>query len=142
MITGDGILGFRTRPSNESRPIVDFGGIFGGLGDVEENSPKNRLLGDSTQFAAAENMTKAQIISKTLREIKPAPESADYEIVVAELGRRLPDGTDIKTCEDFRQLGIKCCQTCHDFYPRYEMKLIDLPDGSKAWVCRAVEWTI
>ncbi|SRR6266571_2172736 len=87
-------------------------------------------------------MTKAQIISKTLREIKPAPEPADSEIFVAELQRRLPDGTDIKTCEDFRHLNVECCETCHNFYPHYDMKVIELPNGSPAWVCDTVEWAI
>jgi hypothetical protein len=95
-------------------------------------------------------MEKAEIIERTLRAMKCVPpeqeptcdETADYEIVVAELGRRLPDGTDIKTCEDFRHLNILCCDTCHNFYPHYEMKLIVLPDGSPAWVCDAVEWAI
>ena len=27
---------------------------------------------------------------------------------------------------------VECCDTCHHFYPHYEMNLIDLPDGSKA----------
>ena len=56
-------------------------------------------------------MTKAEIISRTLRdEMKraspdrePSSDEREYEeIVIAELNRRLPDGVDIKTCEDFR----------------------------------------
>jgi hypothetical protein len=95
-------------------------------------------------------MKKAEIISKTLaamRDISPAHEQSsdesDYEkIVVAELERRLPDGVDIRTCEDFGHLNVQCCDTCHNFYPHYEMKVIALPDGSPAWVCDAVEWAI
>jgi hypothetical protein len=45
----------------------------------------------------------------------------------------LPDG-DIKTCEDFRRLDVVYCETCHHFYPHYEMSVIDLPLGGKAWV--------
>jgi len=63
-------------------------------------------------------------------------------IVIAELYRKLPDGVEIKTCEDFRHLNVECCDTCHNFYPHYEMRVIDLPDGSSAWVCDAVEWAI
>ena len=75
-------------------------------------------------------------------EHEPTSEEANYDlIVIAELNRRLPD-TDIKTCEDFRHLNVLCCDTCHNFYPHYEMKLIGLPDGSPAWVCDSVEWAI
>jgi hypothetical protein len=104
-----------------------------------------RLKGES------ERMTKAEIISKTLREIRPMPpeneppysDEPDYEeIVIAGLRGRLPEGVDIKTCEDFKHLGVECCETCHKFYPHYEMKLIELPDGAPAWVCDAVEWAI
>jgi hypothetical protein len=72
----------------------------------------------------------------------PYSEAPDREeIVIAELQKRLPD-TDIKTCEDFRHLNVVCCDTCHTFYPHYEMSLIDLPDGTKAWVCDPVKWAI
>lgn len=85
-------------------------------------------------------MTKNEIIEKTLRDIGPL--EPDYtEIVVAELQRRLPD-SEIKTCDDFKHLNAACCESCHTFYPHYEMKVIDLPDGAKAWVCDAVEWAI
>ena len=49
---------------------------------------------------------------------------------------------EIKTCEDFRHLNVECCDTCHNFYPHYEMKVIELPDGSPAWVCDTVRWAI
>lgn len=89
-------------------------------------------------------MTKSDIIEKTLKEIGPRLEEHEEpyrEIVIAELRERLPD-TDIKTCEDFRHLNVACCDTCHTFYPHYEMSLIDLPDGAKAWVCDPVRWAI
>lgn len=57
-------------------------------------------------------------------------------------GERLPDGVEIKTCEGFKHLGVECCDTCHNFYPHYEMSVIDLPDGGKAWVCDTVKWAI
>ena len=95
-------------------------------------------------------MTKNELIEKTLKEIGPrlkehedpygeAPTCA--EIVIAELQERLP-GMDIKTCEDFRHLGVTCCHTCHTFYPHDEMSLIDALDGAKAWVCDQVRWAI
>ena len=95
-------------------------------------------------------MTKNEIIEKTLKEIGPRlkkhevpyREASDREqIVITELQKRLPE-TDIKTCEDFRHLNVTCCDTCHTFYPHYEMNLIDLADGAKAWVCDPVKWAI
>ncbi len=88
-------------------------------------------------------MTKNAVIEKTLREIgprtskydQPFDESPDEEeIIVAEINLRLPD-TDIKTCVDFQYLNVSCCDTCHNFYPHYEMSVIVLPDGATAWVC-------
>jgi len=87
-------------------------------------------------------VTKNDIIEKTLKEISPRiEESEELYSVMAELQERLPE-TDIKTCEDFRHLNVTCCDTCHAFYPHYEMSLIDLPDGAKAWVCDPVKWAI
>ena len=87
-------------------------------------------------------VTKNDIIEKTLKEISPRiEESEELYSVMAELQERLPE-TDIKTCEDFRHLNVTCCDTCHTFYPHYEMSLIDLPDGAKAWVCDPVKWAI
>jgi hypothetical protein len=90
-------------------------------------------------------MLKAEIISKTLNDMNralPAQESyseePDYEEDVIEtLESRLPDG-DIKTCEDFKHLNVVCCETCHEFYPHYEMSVVELPDGGHAWVCDVV----
>ena len=95
-------------------------------------------------------MTKADIIAKTLKECTcpldigepPTGDEPDYEeIVIAELNRRLPD-TDIKTCEDFRHLNVECCEICHECFPQYQMNLIDLTDGTKAWVCDPISWAI
>jgi hypothetical protein len=95
-------------------------------------------------------VTKNEVIEKTLNEIgphleeheQPYSERLDWEeIVIAELQVRLPD-TEIKTCEDFRHLHVTCCDTCHTFYPQYEMSLIDLPGDVKAWVCDPVKWMI
>ena len=87
-------------------------------------------------------MTKAEIIEKTLDEIgRACLEAGEAEIVVVELGRRLPNDMDIKTCEDFRHLAVEC-DDCHSVYPHYDMSLIDLPNGGKAWVCDAVKWAL
>jgi hypothetical protein len=85
-------------------------------------------------------MTRNEIIEKTLRDMKVI-DPTETEFVVAELQRRLPDA-EIKTCDDFKQLNATCCETCHTFYAHYEMDLIDLPDGAKAWVCAPVKWAI
>ena len=87
-------------------------------------------------------MTKTEIIAQTLRVMKLNDEPDYHTIVVAELQRKLPEGVEIKTCEDFRHLNVECCDTCHNFYPHYEMSVIQLPDGSPAWVCDTVEWAI
>jgi len=87
-------------------------------------------------------VTKAEIIAQTLESMNLNDEPEYQTIVIAELYRKLPDGVEIKTCEDFRHLNVECCDTCHNFYPHYEMRVIDLPDGSSAWVCDAVEWAI
>lgn len=94
-------------------------------------------------------MLKAEIISKTLNGMNlalPAQESysdePEYEEdVIKTLETRLPD-VDIKTCQDFKHLNVECCETCHEFYPHYDMSLIELPDGRKGWVCDAVRWAI
>ncbi len=94
-------------------------------------------------------MLKADIISKTLSEMnyEPPPENSyseepDYdEIVIEELNRRLPEG-EVRTCDDFKDLNVECCEPCHEFYPQYDMSLIELPDGAKAWVCDHVKSAI
>jgi hypothetical protein len=63
--------------------------------------------------------------------------SAARRLSKQEVARR-----EIKSCDAFKHLNIVCCDTCHDFYPRYEMRAIELADGSPAWVCDAVEWAI
>jgi hypothetical protein len=91
-------------------------------------------------------MTKSEIIAITLRALhedqgllaaeEPGCESLeDYEdVVIVTLQERLPEG-NIQVCEDFKGLNVKCCQTCHTFYPHYEMAVVDLSDGGKAWLC-------
>ena len=88
-------------------------------------------------------MTKAEIVERTLSQISyrvnpPPEEIADCinidgydDFVIATLNEMLPTG-DIKTCEEFTELGVKCC---HTYYPHLEMTLVTLTDGSKAWIC-------
>ena len=87
-------------------------------------------------------MTRAEIIEETLRQIKPAPLEEEFEDIAGDLQRRLPDGVDIKTCQGFQHLGVECCEVCHHFYTHYEMNVIDLTEGGKAWFCDAVRWAI
>ena|ERR1700758_3764172 len=96
-------------------------------------------------------MNKADIIEKTLKEMKLLPlkaeppisdEPDEEEFIVSVLRDLLPEGVDIRTCEDFKQLQVECCQTCHDLYPHYDMSLTNLADGGKAWVCDNVKWAI
>ena len=96
-------------------------------------------------------MTRGEIIEKTLKEMglllpsKKAAQSSNeagpLSGVITELQRRLPFG-NIKTCGAFKHLNIACCDTCHTTYPHYDMTLVDLPDGSRAWVCENIELAI
>jgi hypothetical protein len=96
-------------------------------------------------------MNKSDIIAKTLREMRaispetglPVNDEQDEEgFIISVLQDVLPHGVDIRLCDDFKYLGVLCCETCHNLYPHYEMTLIDLPNGSKAWVCDTVKWAI
>lgn len=83
-------------------------------------------------------MTKEQIIEKTLCDMSCAGDcDAQDDELIAFLRERVPDG-DSKTCEDFKHLGVECCDTCHRFVPETDMYSVDLPDGGKAWICCAV----
>ena len=88
-------------------------------------------------------MTKQEIMKLTLQQVSyrrystPDGIKANDDMVIAELNKRLPDG-EIKTCEDFKYLNAKCCDTCHTLYPHYEMHLESLPDTSMAWICCSV----
>jgi len=68
-------------------------------------------------------MTREEIIEKTLREMnlsssseegsQSSDEAGRLSTVIAELGRRLPDG-NIKTCGAFRHLNTGCCDSDRD----------------------------
>jgi hypothetical protein len=97
-------------------------------------------------------MTKNEIIESTLAamglQVDPPvlelggrddkDSSGRYDLIVIQtLAERLPE-IKFKTCADFAQLGVKCCDTCHNLYPHYEMNIEELPEGGKAWLCCAV----
>jgi hypothetical protein len=93
--------------------------------------------------------TRGEIIEKTLREMcmlslsEQDPQSIDFlSGVITQHQRRLPPDTKIKTCGAFKYLNAGCCDPCHASHSHYEMDLIELPDGGKAWVCHGIEWAI
>ena len=96
-------------------------------------------------------MTRGEIIEKTLREMgmllpseqdaQSSDEPGSLSGVITQLQRRLPYG-NLKTCGAFRHLNAAYCDTCHTFQPHHMMKVIDLADGSEAWVCHYVEWAL
>ena len=97
-------------------------------------------------------MTREEIIEKTLREMNLLSSSEDgsqssnkagrLSTVIAELQRRLPPATKSRPAAAFKHLNAGCCDPCHTSRPHTDMNLIGLPDGTKAWVCCAVEWAI
>jgi hypothetical protein len=92
-------------------------------------------------------MNKAEIISETLKDMlktqPPSGEELDEEgFIISVLQDVLPDNVDIRICDYFKDLGVECCETCHNFYPHYDMSLIELLGGGKAWVCDTVKWAL
>ena len=96
-------------------------------------------------------LKKAAIIAKTLADMKNvssheelslASDSEEEEIALqtleAKLGEIEPD-RDIRTCGDFSHLRTECCEICHTFSPHYEMSLLDVEGGGKAWICCAID---
>ena len=91
-------------------------------------------------------MTRSAIIELTIermgiedRYLQPAASDLVYiedfvDHVIATLAQKIPDG-EIETCEDFKGLGIECCDGCHLYHPETGMTLVPLTDGRKAWVC-------
>jgi|SRR5579872_1598007 hypothetical protein len=84
------------------------------------------------------HMNKTEIIAKTMKDMTPigmqteppfSDEQDEEGFVFSVLQDVLPDGVDIRTCDDFKHPNVECCETCHNFYPHYDMSLIDLPGG-------------
>ncbi len=94
-------------------------------------------------------MTKAEIISKTLQDMRRIGYEKgplfngmqDEEQFIVSILQDVLLQADIKTCDDFKHLGVECCAICHEG-AAYEMSVIDLPDGEKAWLCDALETAI
>ena len=95
------------------------------------------LYGETTE------LTRFEIIDKTLREMgMPVPpeesalsknEAAHLSIVIVGLRCRLPEG-NINTGGAFKHVNAGCCAPCHTSRPYTDMNLIELSDGSQAWV--------
>lgn len=96
-------------------------------------------------------MKKAQIVEKALNDFWNQSEEngisrgndAYYETTIVEaveksLGQADPDA-DIRTCEDFRYLNVKCCESCHGMYQHFEVSLIEIESGGSAWICCALD---
>jgi hypothetical protein len=96
-------------------------------------------------------LTKAQIIEKVLRDFRnvseetgiPERDDVDYEkVIVAALEKSLRTAkadTEMRTCEDFGVLNVKCCRCCHGIYQHFEVSLIEIESGGSAWICCALD---
>jgi hypothetical protein len=93
-------------------------------------------------------MIRSEIIQRTIESMgieedsyaDPADSARIERFVdhlIATIAEQLPDG-DIKTCDDFEDLGVACCNGCHYYHPETGMRLVTLPEGSKAWICCAL----
>ena len=56
-----------------------------------------------------------------------------------KLEERLSVAETFKTCGDFVDLNVRCCEDDHSFYPMYEMSVVPLPEGGFAWLCCAID---
>lgn len=96
-------------------------------------------------------MKKTDIITAELKAIseRKAGLAVGFEDVPsyephvrAELQRRLasiePD-LDIPTCADFTYLGVECCPICHNDYPEYELAIVEIEAGGRAWLCCSLD---
>jgi hypothetical protein len=96
-------------------------------------------------------MTKAQIIEKVLKDFWETSEEngiargddTDYEKTIVEAVEKSLQCADpqaeIRTCEDFRDLNVKCCEVCHGGYQYLEISLIEIESGGIAWICCALD---
>ena len=95
-------------------------------------------------------MNRDQIIAKTIVDMRhhedpdvdhePGSDDAaaeyDRDVFIPEMLKRLPEG-EITTCDE---LGLtdKCCDSCHAYYPHYDMEVVELSDHRTGWICCAV----
>ncbi len=93
-------------------------------------------------------LKRAGIIAKTLADMNKVgsheelrrdsdPEEIAMRTLEAKLREIDPD-RDIRICSDFSHLHAECCEVCHALSPHYEMSLLDVEGGGKAWICCAL----
>ena len=94
-------------------------------------------------------MTKSEIVAKTLEEMgrnafwndplsaHTAEEKKHVVEILEQKFQGLPPDANIRTCGDLSDLNVKCCDPCHTYHP-YDLYLVELPEGSKAWICCAI----
>jgi hypothetical protein len=95
---------------------------------------------------------KAQIVEKVLKDfwtqseengISRGDDDAYYEKTIVEAVQKslqqLDSDADIRTCEDFGYLNVKCCDCCHGIYQHFEVSLIEIESGGSAWICCALD---
>ena len=119
---------------------------------MRSSARKRSERGESNSSEEVERLLKkAAIIAKTLADMKNvssheelslAGDSEEEEIAIQTLEAKLGDiepDLDIRTCGDFSHLGTECCEICHTFSPHYEMSLLGVEGGGKAWICCAMD---
>jgi hypothetical protein len=93
---------------------------------------------------------KAEIIATVLKDVRGrggrlSAESdalASERHLTAELEKRLcqiDSDLDLPTCPDFSYLGVECCPICHLDYPEYELAVVELESGRRAWLCCSLD---
>lgn len=96
-------------------------------------------------------MKRAEIIAEVLKNthgreaglVDGSRDGLTYEqYLLTELERSLrhvePD-QDLPTCADFAHLEVKCCRICHVDYPQYELAVVELESGGRAWLCCSLD---
>ena len=73
--------------------------------------------------------------SITLAGVEISNPQAILKYQRVKLEERIPQVETLKTCEDFKHLNAKCCESCHWHYEIYEMHVVLLPegDGDRFW---------
>jgi hypothetical protein len=97
-------------------------------------------------------MTKNEIITGVLKNLRDNSTEEDLQSstyaddqndVISYLEAVLHDAepnANIRTCADFVDLNVQCCDTCHHFGFPYDMSpLAELKAGGHTWTCCSIE---
>ena len=96
-------------------------------------------------------MLKREIIAQILKESciehiegdiasnEWADNGYSSEVVLEAALESAADDSNIRTCYDFSDLNVACCDICHHFDPANEMALINIESGGNAWICCALD---